>query len=75
MIQKYISNPLFINKRKFDIRVWVLIDTNFHSYFFKEGYLRLSGYEYSLTKEELSNLYIHLTNNAIQKNSPVYGAH
>jgi hypothetical protein len=40
---------------------------------YREGYLRLSGYEYSMTHENLDDDAIHLTNNAIQKNCPNYG--
>ena len=39
-------------------------------YWYKEGYLRTTSYEYSL-KNTSSN--IHLTNDAIQKNLPTYG--
>lgn len=42
---------------------------------FREGYLRTSCSEYSTDKQKLDNDYIHLTNNAIQKNAPGYGAH
>jgi len=31
----------------------------------REGYLRLSGYEYSMTHDNLDDDAIHLTNNAI----------
>ena len=37
-----------MNKRKFDIRVWVLMDQNYKFYFFKEGYIRLYGEEFNL---------------------------
>lgn len=55
--------------RKFDIRQWVLI-TNFSSFemfFYKKCYLRFSVKEYDMN--ELNDLYIHLTNNSIAKNS------
>ena len=56
---------MLINKRKFDIRVWVLVTQEMDAYFFREGYLRTSSSEYSTAKEKLDNDYIHLTNNAV----------
>ena len=73
IIQKYIESPLLINKRKFDIRVWVLLTQDAEVHFFKEGYLRTSSQEYTTDKSALNNDYIHLTNNAVQKNAPDYG--
>lgn len=43
------------------------------AFFFKEGYLRTSSSEYTTDKGNLDNDYIHLTNNAVQKNAPNYG--
>lgn len=40
-------------------------------FFFKEGYIRTSSESYDLNN--IQDLYIHLTNNAIQKNSEKYG--
>jgi tubulin---tyrosine ligase len=74
IIQKYIDRPLLINKRKFDIRCFGLIsciNSNIQGYFYKEGYIRTSSKEFSI--KNLDNKYIHLTNDAIQKNSDDYG--
>ena len=74
ILQKYIENPLLINKRKFDIRCFALV-TSVHGvvqgYFYQEGYLRTSCKEFSL--KDVGNRYIHLTNDAVQKHSEDYG--
>jgi hypothetical protein len=74
IIQKYIENPLLINKRKFDIRCYgVLTRINglMRGYFYQDGYLRTSSKEFNV--QNLANKYIHLTNDAIQKHSDDYG--
>jgi hypothetical protein len=71
VIQKYIEKPLLINNRKFDIRVWVLITQSENCYFFPQGYLRTSSEKFSL--DNLDSTFIHLTNNAIQKDGTDYG--
>jgi len=48
IIQKYIEKPYLIDRRKFDIRVWVLVNQDFEVFFYKEGYLRTSCTEYRL---------------------------
>ncbi|CAG9333914.1 unnamed protein product [Blepharisma stoltei] len=73
VIQKYIESPLLINSRKFDIRVWVLITHDLNCYFFPQGYLRTSSESFSLDKETLSSEFVHLTNNAVQKEGKAYG--
>ena len=74
IIQKYIEKPLLYNKRKFDIRCYILI-TSINGiqkgYWYQDGYIRTSSTEYSLSN--LSNRMIHLTNDAVQKNSDDYG--
>ena len=75
IIQKYIEDPMLIKGRKFDIRVWVLITHNLDCYFFKEGYIRTSSKEYNTESTGFDDEFVHLTNNAIQKNCPGYGQH
>lgn len=74
IIQKYIEKPLLVHKRKFDIRCYSLM-SSFNGillgYFYLDGYLRTSSTEYSI--KDTRNLLIHLTNDAIQKQSPEYG--
>ena len=73
VIQKYMEVPLLIDKRKFDIRVWVLVTQEGRAYFFKEGYIRTSSEEYNLLANDITKDSIHLTNNAVQKNMENYG--
>lgn len=67
VIQKYLENPLLINKKKFDIRQWVLVQ-DFNPprvWFFDECYVRFSATDYN--ENDICNIFIHLTNNSIQK--------
>jgi len=80
IIQKYMENPYLIHRRKFDIRVFALLTyvANFEKnegvlrgWFYEEGYVRTSSKEFGLTAGD--NLFVHLTNDAVQKNSADYG--
>lgn len=74
IVQKYIDNPLLINKRKFDMRMFMLVTSIngcVKAYFYKDGYLRTSCKEFSVTN--LANRMIHLTNDAVQKKDEEYG--
>ena len=74
IVQKYIDRPFLIHKRKFDIRLYTLmtsVNGVFQCYYYNEGYLRTSCKEF--TTKNLSNNFIHLTNDAIQKHADDYG--
>lgn len=81
ILQKYISNPYLIAKRKFDFRVYSLLTYQYtpgvcptrtlRGYFYEEGYLRTSCKEFTL--KGIDNKYVHLTNDAVQKYSKDYG--
>ena len=72
IVQKYIENPLIINKRKFDIRQWVLVTSlnPLTIWMWKEPYLRFGAEDYIM--DDLNNIYCHLTNNSIAKHSEQY---
>lgn len=74
IVQKYIEKPFLVHKRKFDFRCYGLV-TSFNgvlqAYFYSEGYLRTTSCEYNT--KDVSNNFIHLTNDAIQKYSDEYG--
>jgi tubulin--tyrosine ligase len=74
IIQKYIERPLLYKNRKFDIRTFALmcsINGNLQGYWYQEGYLRTSCREFTL--KNVSNRYVHLTNDAVQKRAEDYG--
>ena len=73
VIQKYIERPFLLNERKFDIRMWVLLTQDLQGYLYREGYLRTSSEPFTLEKHLLRSQFVHLTNNAVQKNGPLYG--
>lgn len=67
LTQQYIHNPLLIQKKKFDIRIWVLLTSiqPLEVYYFPQFYLRLCSQEYD--RENLGNLFCHLTNFSINQ--------
>ena len=72
VVQQYITNPLLISGYKFDLRIYVLVPS-FHPlniYIYQEGLVRFSTEKYDLNS--LKNMYSHLTNTSINKNSPAY---
>lgn len=74
IVQQYMSDPLLVSGRKFDIRCYCLLTLDgkeLSAYFFRDMYVRTSSKKYSLLK--LSDREAHLTNDAVQKTSKLYG--
>jgi hypothetical protein len=71
IVQKYISQPLLLEGRKFDIRAYMLLIAGEKTLyaFYREGYIRLSCLPYDTTSTDMT---VHLTNQYIQKKHPLY---
>lgn len=66
IIQKYLDHPLLYYGRKFDVRIFVLIDYKLNVYLCKEGHMKACSEPYSI---DTLDSYIHLTNYSLQKHS------
>ena len=64
IVQEYITNPLLLDRRKFDVRAYVLIAKTSPHYlvFYHNGYLRLSVKDFDIHGER----EVHLTNSHVQ---------
>lgn len=70
VVQRYLHKPFLIDKLKFDLRIYILLSgvDPLRIFFYKEGLCRLATCEYrSPNQNNLDNLYMHLTNYAINK--------
>ena len=74
IITKYISNPHLIEGKKYDLRIYLFVTGHrpLKIYIYEEGLARRSTEEYNLEIENLNNLYIHLTNVAVNKKNPKF---
>jgi tubulin polyglutamylase TTLL11 len=73
IVQPYIDKPLLLAKRKFDLRLYVLISSvsPYICYLNEEGLARFCTEDYQEpTKDNIKNPYIHLTNYSLNKNHP-----
>jgi tubulin--tyrosine ligase len=66
LVQKYIESPLLYYGRKFDIRMWALIDSDMNLYCFREGHLKTTSKEYST---KTTDKFVHITNYSMQKHT------
>jgi tubulin polyglutamylase TTLL1 len=68
------EKPLLFHGRKFDLRHYMLVTCfagSMRGYWYAEGYVRTSSSPYSLKNNK--DLFVHLTNDAVQKNADNYG--
>ena len=74
IISRYLSSPHLIDKKKYDMRIYVLL-TGFQPlriYLYKEGIIRRAAEEYKLDIKSLDNKYSHITNTAINQYNKNY---
>ncbi|XP_055336431.1 uncharacterized protein LOC129586931 [Paramacrobiotus metropolitanus] len=74
LISRYIANPLLIDGKKFDLRLYVLV-TSFkplRCYYYRQGFCRFCAKRYSPDSATIDDKFMHLTNVAIQKQKSDY---
>jgi tubulin polyglutamylase TTLL1 len=74
VISRYIDNPLLIGGKKFDLRIYVLVTSYrpIKAYLYDQGFGRFCNELYTSDVAEMDNMFVHLTNVAIQKYSEKY---
>ena len=63
LISRYIMNPLLINNKKFDMRAYVLVTgmNPLKIYFYRDGYLKLTVKNFTLSHEYIDDGCVHIT--------------
>jgi tubulin--tyrosine ligase len=65
VVQRYLGAPLLLpGGRKFDVRLWVLVDADYRAYAHREGVCRTSSSAYD--PAALGDTLAHITNHKIQ---------
>eukprot|EP00927_Polykrikos_kofoidii_P039021 TRINITY_DN33466_c0_g1_i1.p1 TRINITY_DN33466_c0_g1~~TRINITY_DN33466_c0_g1_i1.p1 ORF type:complete len:606 (-),score=89.37 TRINITY_DN33466_c0_g1_i1:15-1832(-) len=69
VVSEYIVDPLLIDGRKVDLRVYVLVtalEPHLEAAIFREGLVRFCGGTYDVSDDGLRNIGDHVSNNAVQ---------
>ena len=61
--------------RKFDVRIWALLDANYDVHVWNNGVLRTCSVPFTLDASKLNDPFVHLSNHCIQTRSETYGKH
>ena len=74
IISEYISNPLLINGKKFDLRYYLLVTSHnpLKIYLYEDGLTRIASEQYTLDLDKLDNLFVHLTTSSVNKKNEKY---
>lgn len=77
VVSEYLAAPFLLEpgRRKFDVRVWVVVDAEFRVHVWRKGVLRTCSVPFTLSPESLDDDFVHLSNHCIQTRSDSYGAH
>lgn len=69
VVSKYIETPLLLGGRKFDLRIYVFVNsfTPLRVFIYRGGFCRLSSERFNLDKQHMKDLTVHLTNIAVQR--------
>jgi len=75
VVQRYLTKPYLIDGFKFDLRIYVLVNgiAPMRVYMYKDGLARFATVAYKTpAQSNMSNLFMHLTNYAINKDNSSY---
>eukprot|EP00756_Hemistasia_phaeocysticola_P034492 Hpha_TRINITY_DN16523_c6_g1::TRINITY_DN16523_c6_g1_i1::g.137048::m.137048/K16599/TTLL1; tubulin polyglutamylase TTLL1 len=74
IISKYIEDPLLVGGKKFDLRLYVLVTSYrpLRAFMHREGFARFCTVAYNTDVTDLDNMFVHLTNVAIQRTGDEY---
>ena len=63
LVSRYVMHPLLINNKKFDMRAYVLVTgmNPLKIYFYRDGYLKISVKNYTVSHESIQDGCIHIT--------------
>jgi len=77
LVQRYIKTPILVDKKKFDLRLYVLIKgfDPVEAYLCEEGLGRFATSNYVQPNPyNMKNMFVHLTNYSLNKQSENYVA-
>jgi len=74
IISRYIDDPLLVGGKKFDMRLYVLVTSYrpLRVFLHRSGFCRFCVEQYTSDVAEFDNIFVHLTNVAIQKQAEDY---